>query len=101
MPDAKSHKPECCETCQREVELTFHHLVPKKMQTKKPIIRFHKNVDLMHFGIWVCKDCHKKIHKRFTHHQLATQYFTLSRLMEDYKFQQFVGWVGKQNKRVK
>ncbi len=101
MPDSKPHKPDRCETCQREVELTFHHLVPKKMHTKKPILRLHEEIDLMHYGSWVCKDCHKKIHKRFTHHQLATWYYTVPRLLDDHKFRLFVEWVSKQKKRVK
>lgn len=101
MTDSKGVKPGECETCKREVELTFHHLIPKKMQSKKPVLRLHASIDMVHYGIWVCIDCHKKIHKRFTHHQLATWYYSLPRLMGDHKFNAFVAWVSKQKKRVK
>lgn len=97
----KPVKPENCSTCQREVFLNFHHLIPKKMHGKRPIKALHPEKDFDHYGVWLCRDCHSKIHRLFTHKQLAETHYTLERIMEDEEFSKFLVWVKKQKKRVK
>jgi len=97
----KPIKPNECQACKRELELTFHHLVPKKMHDKPPVIKQHDGVDFDHYGIWLCSDCHKKIHRTFSHKELAESYYTLDSLLQNEDFLKFVTWVSKQRKRVK
>ena len=97
----KSIKPDCCETCRRSIELSFHHLVPKKVHNKPAIQKLHAEKSLDHYGIWVCKDCHKKIHRLYDHKTLAEEYYTLKRLKSSTEFRKFIAWVRKQKKRVK
>lgn len=97
----KPEFPVLCETCKRDLPLSFHHLIPKKMHDKRVIQSVHPEIDFANYGIWICLDCHKKIHKLFDHHQLATTHYTLARLMADAKLRKFISWVSKQRKRVK
>ncbi len=97
----KPEKPNTCSLCKREVELSFHHLVPKKMHDKRWVVQKHADKELIHYGIWVCEDCHKKIHRLFDHQTLAEHYFTKDTLLQHEKLRKFVNWVSKQRKKVK
>lgn len=97
----KAAKTDHCELCSRQVELTFHHLIPKKMHNKRPIKKRYEQDYLDHYGVWICNDCHKKIHRTLKHEELAFEYSTLELLMEHPEIKKFVEWVGKQTKRVK
>ncbi len=97
----KPVKPDCCETCGRSIELSFHHLVPKKVHSKPAIQKLHAEKALDHYGIWVCKDCHKKIHRLYEHKTLGEEYYSLKRLKSSAEFRKFIAWVRKQKKRVK
>lgn len=97
----KPEKPNVCSTCRRSVDLSFHHLIPKKMHSKRWVKEKHAEIDLIHYGIWVCNDCHKKIHRLFDHQTLAAYYFTTDALLNNQKFKKFISWVSKQRKKVK
>ena len=97
----KPIRPDKCMTCNRGVKLTFHHLIPKKLHKKRKTILRLPETDLNHHGIWVCKDCHKKIHRLFTHEELSEEYYSIEKLKENETFRKFLNWVSKQDKRVK
>jgi ribosomal protein L37AE/L43A len=97
----KPEKKSACEFCKRDVELTFHHLIPKKMHQKGWVIKKYADVDLIHHGIWLCADCHKQVHKLLDHKQLAEFYFDKERLLSNAQLRKFVGWVSRQKKKVK
>lgn len=97
----KKSKPNNCVLCKRNQDLTFHHLVPKKMHNKRAIKRKYDPDYLYAYGIWVCADCHKMIHKTFKHDDLAFIYNTKEKLLEHNSINRFVQWVKKQDKRVK
>ena len=97
----KPEKSDTCQSCQRELALTFHHLVPKKMHDKHAVKQLHGDRELIHYGVWLCKDCHKKIHRLFSHTELALEYYTLEHLLAHPDFSKFVNWVSKQSKPVK
>ena len=97
----KEAKPNNCELCRRELELTFHHLIPKKMHNKRPIKRKFEPEYLNSYGIWICEDCHKMIHRTLKHNELAFIFNTKEKLLEQEEIKKFVDWVSKQDKRVK
>jgi|SRR6056300_1577619 hypothetical protein len=97
----KPERPSSCTSCERELPLTFHHLVPKKMHEKYAVKQLHGEKELIHYGVWLCKDCHKKIHRTFSHTELALNYYTLDALLQHTDFSKFVKWVSKQRKPVK
>lgn len=91
-----------CELCYREdISLTFHHLIPKTLHTKKWYKRTYP-FDILSSGIDLCADCHEAVHDFITEKDLGKSYNTLSLLVEHPKVTKFVGWVRKQKKaRIK
>jgi hypothetical protein len=90
-----------CQLCERNVELTFHHLIPRKSHKIKFIRKKHAQLNLNTYGINVCKDCHKMIHKIIPHKQLALNYFSKERLMQNPQLVRFIKWVRTQTRKVK
>lgn len=87
-----------CPLCLREVDLTFHHLIPKKMHRRT---FFKKNYDKQALaqGIDICRKCHTGIHKTYDEMQLAKHFCDLTSLQNDAKLAAHFAWVSKQ--RVK
>lgn len=75
-----------CPLCERNIPLgigTRHHLIPKlKGGTLGP-------KELMH------QICHSKIHSIFTEGELAKDYNTVDKLLENEEIAKFVKWVQK------
>ncbi len=93
-----------CALCEdTNASLTFHHLVPRKMHKKTLINKLFNELDLHTYGIMVCAPCHKMIHKKITHHDLATKYNTLQKLKHHFELSKFIRFKQKshKNKRVK
>jgi hypothetical protein len=97
----KPEKLEGCNLCKRDVALTFHHLVPKSYHTDRRVLKMHDGVLLIHYGIWLCKDCHKTIHKLISLEDLAFKYYSIEELKKHEKLNKFVRWAAKQRKRIK
>ena len=90
-----------CQLCCRNVELTFHHLIPKKSQKIKFIKQKHAQLNLNTYGINVCRDCHKMIHKLISHKHLALYYYSKEKLLQNVQLKKFINWVSKQDRKVK
>jgi len=97
----KAIKPSECSLCERDLALHFHHLVPKKMHDKRKIQSLHEGIELIHYGTWVCADCHKTLHRKISHYDLATQYYTVEKLLGHPEINKFVNWAAKQRKKIK
>lgn len=97
-PMKHASKSSCC-LCQRQVALTFHHLIPKKVHRRK---RFQKAYtrEQLNVGIHICRRCHNGIHRLYDEMTLAQQYNTLQALQEDPAIQRHVQWVAKQKERL-
>ena len=81
--------------CERDEELTFHHLIPRTVHTNKWFkARFEK--DELQSGVELCRDCHGAIHKIIaSEKELAREWNTLERLRENEQLMTFVRWVAK------
>ncbi len=93
-----------CELCSKEnAVLTFHHLVPRKLHRKSIITKLFPETDLHTYGIMVCASCHKMIHKKINHFDLATEYNSLQKLKAHQELSKFIRFQQKsnKNKRVK
>ena len=91
-----------CELCQRyEMELTFHHLIPKMMHSKKWCKRMFTREEQKTRGANLCHDCHPNIHKYITERDMARIYNTIEKLLEHPEVSKFVTWVAKQRKKAK
>ena len=100
----KEQKKDKCELCGRGgTTQTFHHLIPKKLHKKNIVVELFPDVDLNSYGIMVCSSCHKMIHKKINHFDLATQYYSLEKLKKHVDLSKFITFQQKshKNKRVK
>jgi hypothetical protein len=93
--------PSHCAFCERLKPLSFHHLAPKKTHKNSKVKKLFTEEELMHRGLYLCADCHRKIHATFDHLTLALEYNTRNKLLSDPQISRFVSWVRKQDKRVK
>ncbi|MCK5940655.1 MAG: hypothetical protein KAI24_01700, partial [Planctomycetes bacterium] len=71
--------PDRCELCSAPRELTFHHLIPKKVH-RRPFFRRTYDRDELQRGAHLCRLCHKAVHRFFDEMTLAREYATLDAL---------------------
>jgi hypothetical protein len=90
-----------CELCDREQQLTFHHLIPKKNHKIKFIKKKYSLLNISIYGIKICRDCHKMVHKLIPHKSLALDYNTKKKLQNHSELKKFIVWVKTQTKKVK
>lgn len=84
-----------CPLCQRETDLTFHHLIPKKMHRRN---FFKKNFDkqTLASGIDICRNCHTGLHKTYDEMTLAKNFNSIDKIQNDEILQAHFVWVSKQ-----
>lgn len=87
-----------CVACRRETDLTFHHLIPRKLHRRRYFER-HYSKAVLNEGIYVCRLCHDGIHDTYDEMTLAKQFASLDKLLADEALLRHFGWVAKQ--RVK
>lgn len=97
-PPWSSTRTQECEICEREVPLTYHHLIPrathKKVLKKKwhPeemlnsvawLCRFVGELSLSytHYRCFVCRPCHSMVHSVARTEELAREYYTIDLLL--------------------
>jgi len=83
-----------CELCQRDINLSFHHLIPRTLHSRK---WFQKNFsrEEMALGLMLCKDCHDAVHRFIPEKNLGTDFNTKEKLLAHEKVQTFVTWISK------
>ncbi len=98
MPGGKAarDKPKRCELCGRHKPLSFHHLIPKKTHSKRRFQRLFSKEERTGRGIWVCRLCHRQIHRFFTEVELAESYNTREALVAEPQMASFLAWARKQ-----
>lgn len=84
-----------CPLCRRTTDLTFHHLIPRKMH-RRTFFRKHYTKDELEVGIDICRQCHKGIHRNYDEMTLAKQFNSLEKLQADDTLSSFFSWVAKQ-----
>ena len=84
-----------CPFCQRELPLTFHHLIPKKLHRR---VRFKKQYtrDELARGIDVCRQCHDGIHARYDEMTLFREFDSPEALAADPELARYFAWVARQ-----
>lgn len=95
--NSRRHRRGACPCCGRQVELTFHHLIPRKMHRRA---RFRKRYDrdTLQLGLFVCRACHSGIHRAYDEMTLATRFSTPQALLRDPTLQRHFRWVGRQRR---
>lgn len=92
----KPPQPTACTLCGRDKPLTFHHLIPRKVHGKRHWRANHSREELARNGIWVCRLCHRQIHRFFSEADLAESLNTAAALRKEPQMARFIGWARKQ-----
>ncbi|KAG2495405.1 hypothetical protein HYH03_006354 [Edaphochlamys debaryana] len=89
-----------CALCERQMPLTFHHLIPKDVHS-----RYKKrgllSTEQLSTGVDICRACHSAIHRTYDNKTLAAQYGSLEALKQSEPLMRFVEWARKQKVRVR
>ena len=75
--------------------LEFHHLIPRKVH-RRNFFRKNFSKEELNRGVWICRLCHKGIHKTYSELDLAKNFNSLSRLATDPIIMRHVKWAEKQ-----
>ncbi|MEC7724038.1 MAG: hypothetical protein VYD05_00895 [Planctomycetota bacterium] len=89
--------PETCELCGASRELTFHHLIPRKVH-RRAFFRRTYDRDELQRGAFFCRLCHSAVHRSFDEMTLAKRYATLAALRQAPELQRHIVWAGKQKR---
>ncbi len=84
-----------CELCERERNLSFHHLIPKTLHNNKWFLKNFKKCDMRTNGLMLCKDCHSNIHRFIDEKELGKYYNTKELLLSNELINNFVEWIKK------
>lgn len=78
-----------------ERELTFHHLIPKKVHRRAYFRRAYTREELQ-AGVDLCRLCHSAVHRAHDEVTLAREFSTLAALRTSPDLQRHVRWARKQ-----
>lgn len=83
-----------CPICNRQMPLTFHHLIPKS--THKKMIKLYSKEHLCSRGIDICRPCHSHIHRLIPLMDMAEHYNTLESILSHKGVKKWIPYIRKQ-----
>ena len=89
-----------CHLCNQERNLTFHHLIPRKVHARNFFKKMYSKKEL-NLGINVCRLCHSGIHKLYSEEYLAKELNTIDKLKSDQNVIKHCNWSAKQKTKGK
>ncbi|KAI0321739.1 hypothetical protein OF83DRAFT_1161619 [Amylostereum chailletii] len=89
-----------CELCEREVPLTYHHLIPRSTHAKAIKRKWHP-AGRLNAVAWLCRPCHSAVHHVANNEDLARNFYTLDLLLEREDIQRWRRYAAKQRFGVK
>lgn len=86
-----------CEMCGSSGDtLSFHHLIPQTLHSKKWFEKRYDKMFMKKHGINICKNyCHRHIHHVISEKDMGTSYHTLELLMGHPEVKKYVEWRSK------
>lgn len=87
--------PNHCQLCSGERELTFHHLIPKKVHRRAYFRRTYSREQLQR-GVHLCRLCHSAVHRLHDEMTLAREFSTLAALRASPELRRHAQWARKQ-----
>jgi hypothetical protein len=86
-----------CPTCRRTLQLTFHHLIPRKVH-RRPRFRRRYTREQLAAGVYLCRDCHDVIHRTYSEMDLARERASLGLLLADPLLTRQFDWLSRQRR---
>ncbi|EAU81632.1 hypothetical protein CC1G_02648 [Coprinopsis cinerea okayama7 len=87
-----------CEICEREVALSYHHLIPRSTHAKVLRRGWHPE-SMLNKVAWLCRACHSAVHRVATNEELAQHYHTVELLLVREDIQRWRAYAAKQKWR--
>ncbi|EMD39836.1 hypothetical protein CERSUDRAFT_103776 [Gelatoporia subvermispora B] len=84
-----------CEICEREVPLTYHHLIPRQVHAKVLKKGWHPQA-ILNSVAWLCRPCHSVVHQVSSNEELARSYYTVEMLLQREDIQRWRKYASKQ-----
>ncbi|KAJ7659205.1 hypothetical protein DFH06DRAFT_1406265 [Mycena polygramma] len=78
-----------CEICEREIPLTYHHLIPRSVHAKAMKKKWHPP-SMLNSVAWLCRPCHTVVH------HLAQNYYSVNLLLQRDDIQRWGKYSSKQ-----
>lgn len=86
-----------CPCCGRDLPLTFHHLIPRKLHRRGHFKRSYSK-DKLAEGVYMCRDCHDAVHRRYSEMDLGKRFCTLESLLQDETLARHFAWLSRQRR---
>ncbi|KAM5536443.1 hypothetical protein V8D89_009879 [Ganoderma adspersum] len=84
-----------CEICEREVPLTYHHLIPREVHDKVRKKKWHPEA-MLNSVAWLCRPCHSAVHGVASNEVLAREFYTVKLLLAREDIQKWRKYAAKQ-----
>ncbi|CAK5267722.1 unnamed protein product [Mycena citricolor] len=84
-----------CEICEREVPLTYHHLIPRSTHDKVRKKGWHPEA-MLNSVAWLCRPCHNVVHRTAKNEDLARHLYTIPLLLEREDIQRWGKYASRQ-----
>ncbi|CAI5737509.1 unnamed protein product [Hyaloperonospora brassicae] len=88
-----------CAMCERPMNLTAHHVIPRVTHAK--YLRKGYTKEFLNTCIMICRQCHSKIHSVEDNATLAREYHTLEKIMQHPQIVAWVAYARKQKARIR
>ncbi|MBS0661057.1 MAG: hypothetical protein JSR82_22790 [Verrucomicrobia bacterium] len=83
-----------CALCERETEVTRHHLIPQCRHGKRSArLRYDREQLKRQLIAPLCRPCHKQVHAVLTEKELERDFPTIEALRAHPDLARFVAWV--------
>ncbi|EPS42377.1 hypothetical protein H072_3600 [Dactylellina haptotyla CBS 200.50] len=93
-------RPLECELCNREVRLTYHHLIPRSTHARVLKKKIHPEYMLNRVA-WLCRLCHSFVHHCEENMELAKNWYTIELLEGRDDVQRWITYISKRPGRTR
>ena len=86
-----------CPICKRitpEEHQEYHHLIPRTLRHRN---KYAKKLEEDNNTVLLCRNCADQIHKLFDEKELANNYDTLEKLLNNPDIQKWADWIHNRN----
>ncbi|MEJ2176612.1 MAG: hypothetical protein P8Y12_01360 [Gammaproteobacteria bacterium] len=84
-----------CELCLQDRDLSFHHLIPRKLHRRSHFKKKYSKADLSQ-GIFICSLCHRGLHKLYDEMTLGKHFLNRESILGDPSLAKHIAWSARQ-----
>jgi 5-methylcytosine-specific restriction endonuclease McrA len=92
---SKPGNPGPCVLCGCHRDLTFHHLIPRKLHRRGRFRRLFSAGERAE-GILICRPCHRGLHRLYDEATLARDFRSRESILSDPALERHIAWSARQ-----